>query len=88
MLDYFEVDAMLFHALFGDLARVSLIQVDQGHALAGELLHRLVQLFNLSQVLFVGWRYVQTQQMSQGYHRSEHPHPFAPLSTIVAGPDS
>jgi hypothetical protein len=50
------------------------------------LLHRSDQLADLSVILFLGCRYLQSQQMAQRVHSQVHLGALALLGPVVAGP--
>ena len=68
----------------GGVLGVALIHKRGFEALIGGCLHLAGQFIDLRTLLFVGWRYIQSQQIAQSIHRHMDIAALFALMTIVA----
>src|SRR5258705_6797745 len=83
--NHFQTQAFGLRRLGGIFSRVPLIHKGDLHRLSSHLLHLLSQFLHLSSILFIGWGYIQSQQMSQSVHGDVGFAPLFSLGAIVAG---
>src|SRR5689334_14256336 len=83
-LDHFQSQAFGLGCLGWIFSGVALINKRDLHRLPSDLLHLLSQFMYLGSILFIGWSYMESQQMTQRVHGNMSFVPFFSLGTIVA----